>query len=254
MPSACTTLDHAMRLEGRTAIITGAGSGIGRAMAECFAADGANVVAADIDADRLKQLEGAVTVQADVSTQAGVDEMADAALNAFGRIDVLCNNAGIVDGFMPAAEVTDEVWNRVLAVNLNGPLLASRRVLPVMVEQGRGSIVNTASVAGLRGAAGGVAYTVSKHGVIGLTRSIASTYSDFGIRCNAICPGGVATNITAGQELNARVVQILWESRAIERNLRQPEEIARIAVFLASDDASYINGAAIVADGGAIAR
>jgi NAD(P)-dependent dehydrogenase (short-subunit alcohol dehydrogenase family) len=176
--------------------------------------------------------------------------MLAAACDRFGRLDVLCNNAGVMDQLFPVHELDPPVWERVLAVNLTGPYLGCHHAVPIMLEQGGGVIVNTASIAGLRGGRAGAAYTVSKFGVIGLTQNVASAYWDTGIRCNAICPGSVDTSIGGGLKAS----ELGWKLRMRDEGQRprrgRPEEIARVAAFLASDDAAYVNGATIVVDGG----
>ncbi|MEA2682332.1 MAG: hypothetical protein QOK05_660 [Chloroflexota bacterium] len=249
-----------MELDGRVALITGAGSGIGQAMVQAFSRAGALIVAADISQARLDALDpgkNLLTVQGDVSVPADVDRMLDAALKAHGRIDVLCNNAGVPDLFQGADDCTDEQWEASLAVNLTAAFLASRLALRDMLKRRAGVIINTASVASFRGGEGGVAYTVAKHGLIGLTRSIAAMYGDDGIRCVAICPGPTTTGIT---ELNVgRRAAGLFSPRGqataaltapIRRRWAEPSEIAELALFLASDRASALNGCAIPADSG----
>ncbi|MGN9846054.1 SDR family NAD(P)-dependent oxidoreductase [Nonomuraea sp. H19] len=241
--------------DGRVALITGAGSGIGRAMALAFARAGAHVVACDIDPNSAKQTaadigDTAFAVPADISDESSVTALVHAAVNAFGRIDVLCNNAGIMDTMALPADISVELWQRVLAVNLTGTFLVTHAVLPHMLKQGSGAIVNTASEAGIRGGAAGAAYTAAKHGVVGLTRNVAWAYAKEGIRCNAILPGptmtGMATNATFDQTGMARLAPVL----ALGESIAQPEQMADAAVFLASEAASFINGAIVPVDGG----
>jgi NAD(P)-dependent dehydrogenase (short-subunit alcohol dehydrogenase family) len=250
-----------MRFEHQVALVTGAASGIGHALAQHFVAEGAAVVAVDIVEAPLQALvadlreQGATITRcsANVASDTDVEAMLATATSTFGRLDILCNNAGIMDLVTPAAEVSLELWERVLAVNLYGPFLACRRAIPLFLEQGGGSIVNTASEAALRGGVAGTAYTVSKHGVVGLTRSIAFHYGERGIRCNAVCPGGVATAIGIGNgvpsEAGLARVRPFLQASAPSR-IAAPEEIAAAMAFLASKDASYINGAIFPVDGG----
>jgi NAD(P)-dependent dehydrogenase (short-subunit alcohol dehydrogenase family) len=244
-----------MRLDDRVVIITGAGSGIGSAMAEKFLEAGARVIAADVLDERLAQFyqrPSVTAVRADVTSQADVDVLVSTA-ERLGRLDVVCNNAGIVDRFLPAGEMTDDVWNRVLDVNLTGPMRLARAAIPLMLRAGRGVIINTASVAGLAGGRAGAAYTASKHGLIGLTRNIAATYGRDGIRCVAIAPGAVNTGISSGGEPSQRGYATLSSTLSTNIRTAEPVEIANIAVFLSSDEASFINGTVLAADGGWLA-
>lgn len=247
-----------MKLQAKVAVITGAGSGMGREMAKLFAAEGASVVAADLVpagveqvVEEIRAAGGTATpVVADVSQKQDVEAMIDTAVSTYGRLDVLVNNAGIMDRVLPVADCTDEVWERVLAVNLNGPFYACRKAIPIMIAQGGGAIINTASVAGIRGGAAGAAYTSSKHAVVGLTKNIAAHYVHEGIRCNAILPGGVATAIGLGGEAHQAGAARLMKVAETSPRTAKPQEIASVALFLASDDSSFVNGMALVADGG----
>ncbi len=250
-----------MRFERKVAVVTGAGSGIGKATVDQLIAEGAQVIAVDVVEGSLQEAVtawqatgGQVTgVVANVMQEADVERMIEAAYATYGRLDILCNNAGIMDLMTPAADVSRELWDRVLGVNLTGPFLACRQALPRMVAQGGGSIVNTASEAGLRGGAAGTAYTVSKHGLIGLTKSIAFFYGEQGIRCNAVCPGGVLTAIgvggaaphPGGMEQVGAVLQATMRG-----HVAQPEQIAAVIAFLASEAASNVNGAILPVDHG----
>ncbi|MEV5553014.1 glucose 1-dehydrogenase [Nonomuraea wenchangensis] len=241
--------------DDRVALVTGAGSGIGRAMAVAFAKAGARVVAADVDRARAEETaavvgEAALAVTADVGDQASVAALVEAAIGAYGRIDVLCNNAGILDTMALPAEITPEVWDRVIRVNLTGAFLVTHAVLPHLLRQGRGAIVNTASEAGIRGGAAGAAYTASKHGLIGLTRSVAWAYAKDGIRCNAILPGPTATNIADGATFDPAGAARLSPVLALGELMAQPEQMADAALYLASDAASFVNGAIVPVDGG----
>jgi len=240
-------------LEGKVAIVTGAGSGIGLEMSRRFAEQGASVVAADVSEEGLRRAEaaeGVSVVRADVSSAHDVEGMVGVAIERHGRLDVLINNAGILDRFLPAAETLDELWDRVLGVNLTGPFLATKHAIGPMLEGMGGVIVNIASVGGLRGGAAGAAYTASKHGLIGLTKNTAANYAADGIRCVANCPGGVDTGIAPGGEPSERGYATLNRVLTPMPRLASPAEMANIALFCASDEASFLNGAVIVADGG----
>ncbi|MCA9884637.1 MAG: glucose 1-dehydrogenase [Anaerolineae bacterium] len=246
-----------MRLEGKVALITGAGSGIGKATAELFAAEGAKVVASDISAPRLadlkKEVEAAggtiITLVGDVSKREDDEKMVEAAIATYGTIDIVVNNAGIMDDFVPLADLEDSLWERVMGVNLNGPMYIIRKALQTMLEKGSGSIVNVASVGGLFGGRSGVSYTASKHAVIGLTRSVAYHYAKKGIRCNAVCPGGVATNIEIKQPNPLGYERLQTTFPTVTRQA-DAKELANAILFLASDEASFVNGDIMVVDGG----
>lgn len=253
-----------MKLQGKVAVVTGAGSGMGKAIAQLFAQEGAKVIVADINAANVDavvaeiqhnggEAAGAIV---NVSKKEDVENMVKAATSTYGSLDILVNNAGVMDNFTPVGDVSDELWERLIGVNLTGPFMACRAAIHVMEgQQNGGVIINNASVGGLFGARGGAAYIASKHGLVGLTKNIASTYGREGgkIRANAIAPGGVNTNIqstiTAPHPLGSAALADAGHARTAD-----PMEIARVALFLASDDSSFVNGDVIKADGGWTAR
>jgi NAD(P)-dependent dehydrogenase (short-subunit alcohol dehydrogenase family) len=240
------------RFAGKTVIVTGAGSGIGKATASRLAREGARLIAVDISTDRLAEFQASVpgadvtVVIGDITKQADVDAVVAAAGET---IDGLANVAGIMDNMTPLHEVSDEVWSRVMAVNVDGLFRLSRAVLAKMVEAKSGAIVNITSEAGLRGSAAGLAYTTSKHAVVGITRSAAFTYARLGIRVNAVAPGPVATNIQAsfdsplGQE---RIGGLLANIPPVA----MPDQLAASITFLLSDDATNLTGVILPSDGG----
>lgn len=247
-----------MLLEDRVAIITGAASGIGRAMARRFAKEGAKLVLADLQeerlnkvADELKSTNSAVIARlVDVGSPGDTEAMIQSAVDAFGRLDVLCNNAGVLDNLTPVEDTSDELWDRVMRVNAKGPFLASRAGLKLMVEQGSGSIINTSSAAGLRGGRGGGAYTASKHAVVGLTRSIAWYYGSKGVRCNAIAPGAIMTAMAGGFIPHQGGFDAYQPHFQMVPPHGRAADVADVALFLASDESRYVNGAVLPVDGG----
>ncbi|MFM9106262.1 MAG: SDR family NAD(P)-dependent oxidoreductase [Chloroflexota bacterium] len=231
------------------------GAGIGLAIARRLSAEGARVVAADVSDEavrRAAEVPGAVSLKADVTRQADIDALV-AAARRLGRIDILVNNAGIVDRILPVGEMTDEVWDRVLAVNLTGPMKLARAVIPGMVDAGGGVIVNVSSVAGIVGGLGGAAYTASKHGLNGLTANIASSYLGTGVRCVGLAPGAIATGISIGGEPSERGMAMVNRRMSDNPPSGVAEQMADAVAFLASDEASFVNGTTLVADGGWIA-
>ena len=240
------------RFTGQTVIVTGAGSGIGRATASRVAREGGRVVAVDVSEERLAEFAGEhpgadiVTVVADITDDAGVARIVEAAGDT---IDGLANIAGIMDDMTPVGDVTDAVWDRVMAINVTGTMKLMRAVIPAMLAQGGGSIVNTASEAALRGSAAGAAYTASKHAVVGLTKSTAFMYGPSGIRCNAVAPGATITNIEAkfASPLGAERVRA---AMAILPDPAEADALAASITFLLSDDGVNINGVTLASDGG----
>lgn len=248
-----------MKLKDQTVIVTGAAVGIGAAIATRFVREGANVVLADIQLDKAQALAEslqdengqALALQTDVSRGEDIERMVAAAREHFGGLDILVNNAGVMDRMEPVGHVTDERWDFIWAVNTTAVMRAMRAVIPHFQKQQRGVIVNVASTAGLNGGHAGAAYTASKHAVVGLTKNTAFMYVEDGIRCNAIAPGGVETPMVAGlTNLDERGGKRQALAMPLAPRFAQPEEIAAVALFLATDESSFLNGAIVKADGG----
>lgn len=248
-----------MQLSGKVAVVTGAASGMGRAIAETFAAAGAKVVLADWneaggqEAVRAITNEGreAVFFQVDVSQVTQVRELVAFAVGRYGRLDVMVNNAGVAllgqDG--PVAEVSEETWEKVININLKGVYLGMKYALPQMVAQGGGVIINTASIAGLVGFPGLAAYCASKGGIIQLTRATALDYAAHNVRVNAICPGVIRTAMTTNLLADPEVSRRLQEATPLRR-FGEPVDVAQAALYLASDASAFVTGTVLVIDGG----
>lgn len=240
------------RFAGKTIVVTGAGSGIGKATALRVAKEGGKVIAADISRERLDELVaenpglGFAVVAGDITDQAVVDQVV---ATAEGRIDALANVAGIMDKFEPIHEIEDATWERVMNVNVNSVLKLSRAVVPLMLDAGQGTVVNVASEAGLRGSAAGVAYTASKHAVIGMTKNSAVMYGKKGLRFNAVAPGAVQTNIEA--PMNSEFAQqVIPPLMGIVPGMATASQLAASITFLLSDDSTNINGVVLASDTG----
>lgn len=240
------------RFAGRTIIVTGAGSGIGRATATSLLEGGATVVANDVDGARLDQLatelgsDRLVTVAGDICAPETVDALVTA---AGPGLDGLANVAGIMDGFLPAGEVDDETWDRVFRVNVTGPMRLIRAALPALLDGG-GSIVNVASEAALRGSAAGAAYTASKHAVVGLTKNTAFMYGPQGVRTNAVAPGPTATGIEADVRSPLGAGRIFPLLQALAVPMATADDLAAVITWLLSDAARNVNGAIVPSDAG----
>jgi NAD(P)-dependent dehydrogenase (short-subunit alcohol dehydrogenase family) len=246
-------------LGGKVALVTGAGSGIGREVAIAYAREGAAVLVSDVNeaggretCARIAAASGrAAFFRADVSRPADCDALAAEAVRAFGRLDVACNNAGIGGAIAPVAEQPAEAWNAVLAVNLSGVFHCMRAELPRLLEAGGGAIVNVGSILSEVGFAGSAGYVAAKHGVVGLTQTAALEYSGRGIRVNAVGPGFIETPLLSALDASARAA--LVGLHPIGR-LGRPEEVAELVVWLSSPLASFITGAYVPIDGGYLAR
>lgn len=248
-----------MKLQEKVAVVTGAASGMGKAIAKLYAKEGAKVIVADLNLDGAEAVVKEITadngiakaVQANVAKQEDIDHMIDTAINDYGKLDILVNNAGIMDGFEPVADITDERWDLIFDINTKGVMRSMRKVIPLFLEQGQGVIVNIASTGGLNGAHAGATYGASKHAVVGLTKNTGYMYAQKGIRCNAIAPGAVNTNISASMKnINPFGMERTKTVQGVIPKVGEAEEIANAALFLASDEASFVNGAILTVDGG----
>lgn len=248
------------RLQNKVAIVTGAASGMGKAIAETFANEGAKVVLADYNEEQAKAVADTlaskdydvVALKVDVSQKKDIEEMIKSTINKFGTLDILVNNAGIMDGFEPVGEITDEKWDKIFEVNTKGVMRAMRKAVNYWLDKEQpGVIINTISTGGLNGAHAGVAYGASKHAVVALTKNTAFMYADKNIRVNGIAPGAVNTNIgstmTDISELGASRTKI---TQSVISQVGEARDIANVALFLASEESSFVNGTIIVADGG----
>lgn len=251
-----------MKLQNKVAIITGAASGMGKETAILYAQEGAKVVVSDLNleganatVEAIKAAGGeAFAVKTNVASLEDINTLIDTTVEKYGTVDILVNNAGIMDNFEPAGEVEDERWERIFAINTTSVMRATRKVLPIFMEKQSGVIINIASAGGLQGARAGAAYTASKHAVVGITKNTGFMYAKEGIRCVAIAPGGVETNISASMTgVSQYGMGRSQAGLAINPRIGKPAEIAQVALFLASDDASFVNGTVISADAGWLA-
>jgi NAD(P)-dependent dehydrogenase (short-subunit alcohol dehydrogenase family) len=262
--------DQFMTFKGKLALVTGAGSGLGRAIAEALAARGAVVGAIDLNEAAVRETAALIVkdgnrasaYRADMSKSAEVDAAVSAAVREHGALEIMVNNAGILDGYFNVDEMDESLWRRVMDVDLTGVFLGSKRALAEMLPRGRGRIINMASVAGLNGTGGGAAYIAAKHGVVGLTRQMAVTYSARGITVNCVCPGAIPTGLRQNSQqilgpgvpdMSGRGVAVSDEQvRALVPAGRRGtvEDIASAVCYLASDEAGYITGHSLVVDGG----
>ncbi|MGC0366318.1 NAD(P)-dependent dehydrogenase (short-subunit alcohol dehydrogenase family) [Rhodococcus sp. 27YEA15] len=244
--------DFSTRFTGKTIIVTGAGSGIGRAATLRLLAEGARVVGADVSAPRLEELavetgtDNLVTVAGDLTDQATVDAIVSAA----GTVDGVASVAGITDNWLPAAEMDDDTWQRVFDVNLTAPMRLTRAVLPQMIERGAGALVYVSSEAGFRSSISGAGYTSSKHALNGFVKSVAFYYGPKGVRANAVAPGGVNTNIDIAFNSSYAVERTGKLLETMPTPSVEPEVVAKSILWMLSDDAENINGAILPSDGG----
>lgn len=248
-----------MRLKDKVAVVTGAASGMGKAIAELYAQEGAKVIVSDLNKEGAEAVAAgikasggeAIAIRTNVAELEDINAMIDTAVQQYGTLDILVNNAGIMDNMAAIGEVDDEKWDLIFDINTKGVMRAIRKAIPIFLEKGKGVIVNTASTGGFSGAHAGAAYTASKHAVIGITKNTGFMYAQKGIRCNAIAPGATITNIASTMnnvdEFGASRTKV---TQGVIPRTGQPEEIAQVALFLASDESSFINGAVIAADGG----
>lgn len=248
-----------MKLQGKTAIITGAASGMGKATALLYAKEGAKVVVADINEAAAEKTVKEITSEDGIASAHAIDvtkkeeirRLIKNTVETYGTVDILVNNAGIMDSFEPAGEIEDEKWERIFAINSTSVMFATREVLPIFLEKQKGVIINIASAGGLQGARAGAAYTASKHAVVGFTKNTGFMYAPHGIRCNAIAPGGVETNISSSMSnVSEYGMGRTQPGMALNPRIGKSEEIANVALFLASDESSFINGTVITADAG----
>lgn len=247
-----------MQSISKVAVITGAGSGIGAATARLFVERGISVIAADWNLDAVEATARAIggsvlPVRANVANEADCVAMIDSAVKEFGRIDILVNNAGVMDLFQSVADLDNEIWQRCMSVNVDGPMFAMRRAVPLMLAQGSGSIINIASTAALGGGAAGAAYTASKHALVGLTLSTAYQYARTGLRCNALAVGGVSTNIMSSigeRSVDDSALKRLESYHSSAPGTLEAIDVANAVLFLAEDGSQHLNGAVIPLDKG----
>jgi len=250
------------RFEGKVALVTGGGSGIGRATSLAFANEGAKVVIDDINVEggeetlaMVKRAGGeAIFVKANVSKATEVEPLVQKAIDTYGRLDCAYNNAGVGEPLKRVHKTSEDNWDRVMATNLKGVYLCMKYEIPHMLKQGKGAIVNTSSLAGLKGLSGQAAYVASKHGVVGLTKSAAIEYATLGIRINCICPGVINTPLIAPNMKDRPHVEKGYIDMEPIGRLGKPEEIASAVLWLCSDEASFAIGSIFSVDGGVVAR
>lgn len=240
----------------QTVIVTGAASGIGRSQVQKFIAQGANVIAVDRDHEGLMALQMVVkddrltVLDGDVTEVATAKQAVNAAIRVGAHIDIVCNTAGVLDGYRPVMETSIDQWQTTLNTNLTSQFLLIKQALPIMLEQGHGVFVNMASIAGLVAGGGGIAYTASKHAIIGMTKQLDADYADQGIRANCIAPGAIQTPMNAADFAgDGKMAQWVADQTPAKR-WAHPDEVAELTLFLASAKADYIHGSVMTIDGG----
>ncbi|MER2107089.1 MAG: SDR family oxidoreductase [Solibacillus sp.] len=251
-----------MLLQEKVAIITGAAQGIGKATAQLFAQHGAKVVVADIQIEKANNTVteiianggNAMAIKVDITSATDIEQVFLQTVKEYGKIDIVVNNAGFMDNFSPVGDMQDDYWTKVIEINLTGTMRMCRAAVQAFLPQQHGVIINLTSAAGLSGARAGVAYTTAKHGIIGLTKNTAFMYADQGIRCNALAPGGVNTEMgTVFKNPNALGQQKVGSGAMNAPKLAEPIHIANVILLAASEQASFINGAVIPVDAGWLA-
>jgi NAD(P)-dependent dehydrogenase (short-subunit alcohol dehydrogenase family) len=248
-----------LKLKDKVAVVNSAAAGIGKEIAKKYAEEGAKVLVAGFNEAGIEAVAKEITdkggtakaLKVNTAKREDIDQMIDTVVKEYGTLDILVNNPGMMDGFEPVADLTEEQWDKLFEVNTKSVMRSMRKALPVFRQKGRGTIINTASTAGLNGAHAGAAYTASMHAVIGLTKNTAYMYANEGVRCNAIAPGGVAINMGAqSQQISQFGLERMRPAHAVMSRVGTDTEVAQAALFLASNDASLVNGAVITADAG----
>ncbi len=248
-----------MKMENKIVLLTGGNSGVGQCAVRLFTEEGAIIIALDLRTDWLDEFSrehsNVISKCVDVTDKAKINEIVDETIKKYGRIDVLLNIAGIFDGFHTILDTSNECFEKVMSVNMYGPLYAIRAVLPHMLKADNGSIVTVASIAGSVGFRGGLSYTMSKHAVVGMTKNIGFTYSNTNVRINAVCPGGINTPLLLNGHANSAELGMkrYLTGKDIKARNCEPEEVAQVCLFLASDASSGITGTEVHVSAGASA-
>ncbi len=253
-------VDKMTKFEGKTVVVTGGVSGIGEGISRAFLNEGANVVMNGLPGEEagqklfseLEKIGKCILVEGDISKEKDVNHLVETATNNFGKVDIFISNAAAFDYYVPILETSTELWDRVVEVNLRGNFFISKAIIPHMIDNGGGSLIFIASIAGLIAGHGGAAYTTTKHGLVGLCKQITFTYGSKGIRCNTICPGSIYTPLS-GPFLDGQASQIKL-SKTPYGTYGQAKHIAGAAMYLASDEAEFVYGTTMVVDGGNIVR